>query len=288
MAARQRAKPAESESTALVNWDEELARQAEIAAAQEANTGGGQFFGLRGGILTFNDAPLPNNEVAVVILDSILENVYYEGDYDPENPAPPTCFAHGRDDTTIAPHDLVKAAGQVPEGGEDGCSGCPMNEWGSADKGRGKACRNTRRLALLAAGVFAPNGAFKMADGDELQKGAIAFMKLPVTSVRGYATFVKQVAGALKRPPHGIITKIKVVPDVKSQFKVLFEPMQPLSGAVLGAVMQRHEEAKKVIDFPYMLDTAEPEPAPQARGRATPKGKAAAAPKTTGRRGGKY
>jgi len=38
------------QTTALVKWEEELARQADAAAAQEASTGGGQFFSLRGGI----------------------------------------------------------------------------------------------------------------------------------------------------------------------------------------------------------------------------------------------
>ena len=39
-----------TQTTALVKWDEELAKQAEIAAGMEANTGGGQFFSTKGEI----------------------------------------------------------------------------------------------------------------------------------------------------------------------------------------------------------------------------------------------
>ena len=58
--------------TAVANWDEELAKQAQVAAAVEANTGSGQFFSVRGGILQFDGAPLPGNQAAVVIVDSII------------------------------------------------------------------------------------------------------------------------------------------------------------------------------------------------------------------------
>ena len=140
-----------STGTALVKWEEELAKQAEVAAGMEANVGGGQFFSMQGGQLKFNDNPVPGNQMAVIILDHILENVFYDGDFDPNNPQPPTCFAFGRSDDDMAPHETVVAEGQAQN---ETCNGCPFNQWGSADKGRGKACRNTRRLAMIPAGTL--------------------------------------------------------------------------------------------------------------------------------------
>ncbi len=240
--------------TALVKWDEELAKQAELAAGMEANVGGGQFFGLRGGILTWQDAPVPNNQMAVVILDSVLENVYYEGEYDADNPASPSCFAFGRDEKLMMPHPLVQEAKTSPAPAGQPCTACPMNEWGSAEKGRGKACRNTRRLAMIPAGTFNQAGKLELFDdASYFASTAMGFMKLPVTSVKGYANFVKQVAGALRRPPFGIFTKIKVLQDPKTQFKVIFEPIDNVPDTLMGTIMQRHEEAKTLIEFPYQL-----------------------------------
>jgi hypothetical protein len=256
-------------SGALVKWDEELAKQAEIAAGMEANTGGGQFFSLRGGILSWQDAPLPNNQMAVVILDSIFENVYYEGKYDPDTPQGPTCFALGRDEKTMRPHQIAIDAGNQQH---DQCAGCPMNEWGSSDVGRGKACRNTRRLAMIPAGTFNQAGKFGLFEEEEhFASTAIGFMKLPVTSVKGYSSFVKQVAGALRRPPFGIVTKVKVVPDPKTQFKVTFEPIMNIPDELMGTIMKRHEEAKSIIDFPYQPYDEEQEPAPKRGTRAAQK-----------------
>lgn len=241
---------------AVVNWEDEMAKQADVAAAQEANSGGGSFFSIRGGILAFNDAAVPNNRMGVIITDSILENVFYEGAYDPDNVTPPTCFAFGRDDETIAPHENVVAEGQAQH---ETCRGCPQNEWGTADKGKGKACGNRRRLGMIPAGTFDRDGRFEPFDDAESFKTAtLGFMKLPVTSVKGYATFVKQVAGAMRRPPHGIFTKVSVVPDAKTQFRVVFEPIGPVPGEVMAAVMERHKETASVIEFPYSLEAPEP------------------------------
>jgi hypothetical protein len=249
---------------AIATWDEELAKAAEQAAEMEANAGGGQFFSTRGGILSWQDAPLPNNEMAVVVLDTIFENVFYEGDYDPEVPQGPTCFAFGRDEKELAPHSAVIELGWAQS--LDGCHTCENNEWGSANKGKGKACRNTRRLAMIPAGNFDRDGKLELfEDEDHYASTAIGFMKLPVTSVKGYASFVKQVAGALKRPPFGIVTRVSVVPDPKTQFKVLFEPIMSLPDDIMGAVMQRVEEAKTVIDFPYQLEEEESAPPPRAK-----------------------
>ena len=256
-----------TQTTALVKWDEELAKQAEVAAGMEANTGGGQFFSTKGGILSWQDAPLPGNQMAVVILDSVLENVFYEGRYDPDVPQGPTCFAFGRDEKELAPHKIVIEAGNEQCGASGLCAGCPMNEFGTAEVGKGKACRNTRRLGMIPAGTFNAAGKFELnEDLEHYENTAVGFMKLPVTSVKGYASFVKQVAGALRRPPFGIVTKVKIVPDPKSQFKVVFEPIMNLPDELMGAIMKRHEEAKSVIDFPYQPADEEKAPPPKRGG----------------------
>ncbi len=235
-----------------VKWDEEMARQAQVAADMENSVATGQFFSTQGGVLSWNGMPMPNNMMAVIILDSILENVYYTGNYDPENPQGPTCFAFGRDDASLAPHKVIVENGTAQS---DVCRECRWNEWGTADRGKGKACKNIRRLALISAGNLDAQGTGKMIQpfgAEELESGQIGFFKLAVTSVKGYAAYVKQVAGALKRPPYGVYTLVRVVPDPKSQFKTQFMPLGLVPTELLPIVMKRHEEAIAGIDFPYL------------------------------------
>jgi len=232
--------------TAVQKWDEELAKYAVQAAAQEESTAIGSFFSLRGGQLSFADSPIPNNQMAVVIIDSIIENVFYPGQYNPEEPQGPMCFAFGRLEKELIPHE------SVTEAQSDDCVTCPNNQWGSAQQGRGKACRNTRRLALLPAGTLAANGALEEAyDLDHFKSAQVGFMKLPVTSVKGFANYVKTVSVTLKRPPFAIFTRISVVPDPKTQFRVIFEPLKEVPNTMLQVLIGRHEEVKQMIDFPY-------------------------------------
>lgn len=276
MAARK--KPATGK--AVATWDEELAKQAEIAAGMEVNTGGGQFFSIKGGNLSWQDAPMPNNEMAVIILDYIFETVYYEGRYDPDVPQSPVAFAFGRDEKELRWHE-----NSDPEFAGELCSSSSICEWGSADTGKGKAARETRRLAMVAAGQFNRDGSFELFDDpDHFAKTTIGFMKLPVTSVKGYASFVKQVAGALKRPPFGVITRVSVVPDAKNQFRVLFESLQKVPDELMAAIMERREEAMATIDFPYSREEVVEAPPPRSRAAKKPAAAVARQAKTTRRK----
>ena len=264
-------------STGLIPWDEQLAKEAEAAAAAEAK-GGASYVSLRGGILTYQGAAMPGNQMAVIVVDHIFENVFYEGKFDPQNPIPPTCFAFARTGEELAPHESVVAAGQ---GQAETCQGCPHNEFGSADTGKGKACRNSRRLALLPAGMLDAQGRFT-ADIENLGEAELALMKLPVTSIKGWAGYVQQLAATLRRPPHGMITKIKVVPDQKTQFRVIFEALEPVPNEVMEAVMAKRTEAQTIVEQPYSLEAKE-QPAPPAKGaRASTPGRQPA------RKAGKY
>lgn len=263
-AAKTMAKP--STSRAVTNWDEELAAQAASAAKTEESTATGNFFSIKSGVLSLNDSPMQGNQMAVVITDSIMENVFYGSDYDPDDPKGPLCFAFGRSEEDMAPHQVCVDAGTAVS---ESCASCPNNEWGSADKGKGKACRNIRRLALVPAGTLDKNDNFTE-DLENVGDQSNAFMKLPVTSVKGYSAYVKSLAASLKRPPHGVVTHIRVVPDPKSQFKVTFEALGTVENEFMGDVMGKHKEAMALIEQPYQPNDEEAKPVRGAARGKTP------------------
>ena len=85
------------------------------------------------------------HELNIIVVDMLKEvsREYYASDYDPEGKATlPDCWsADGR-----APDP--KASNR--QGAS--CASCPMNIDGSGSKGRGKACRFKRRIAVLVEG----------------------------------------------------------------------------------------------------------------------------------------
>lgn len=257
----------------IVNWDEELAKQAEVAAGNQRSVGGGgKFFSMKAGQLSWDGSPLPGNQMAVVVLAHVIENSFYDTPYDADTPASPKCFAFAEDEDDLEPHEAVDKE-EYFERQNDQCSGCPQNEWGSARTGRGKACSNVMRLAMIPAGEYKPKGSGRNAgleltifdDPDHFAKADVGYMKLPVMSVKNYAQYVKLLAAETRRPPWGVICNVAVEPDAKSQFKVVFELVDVLENDLLSVVMPRHKKEQEAIGFAYsppmVADDATPQKA---------------------------
>ena len=253
---------------AITKYDAEMAKYAQMAKDTEKNVGGGNFIGLQGGRMRYKGAEIPGNKMNVIVIDHILENNYYADKYDPDNIAPPDCYAFGRDEDEMVPHENSAK----PQSGA--CVGCEKNEWGTADGGggKGKACGNRRRLALVTEG-----------DMEDVESAEIAYLRLPVTSVRAWAGYVRQCADVLNKPPFAVVTSIEVVPDSKTQFKLQFELVQEIDdGEALGALLALREKVEKEIDFPYQVAVADVKKAPRGGGgskTAKPQARAAAAAK---------
>ena len=256
---------------ALTAYTERMAADAAAAASMEASAGGGEFFSTQGGQLRFAGAPMPGNQIAAVVLDSILENVFYEGRFDPDNPSSPVCYAYGTDEREMGPHTNVIAAHNHQH---ETCIGCPQNEWGSADTGRGKACRNTRRLALIPAGTFNNAGAGPvyepLADPAEIARAGVAFLKLPVTSVKAYANWVRGLAATLKRPPYAVVARIRVLPDPQTQFRIEVTALIPVPDDWLPGIMAKRDECQPALWAPHPEFRAPAAPASRRAREAAP------------------
>lgn len=243
---------------AMVSWSEELAKRAALAAAVEENVGsGGTFISLRGGRMQYNGADVPGNKMNVVVLDHILEYTFYLDGFDPDNPQPPDAYALGRDENTLRWHEnSIKELDGEPIAGAL-CKDSSINQWGSAEKGKGKACKNQRRLALIPA-----DDATSVEAVEESQP---AFLRIPVTSVKNWAGYVRQLEKTLQRPPLGVVTEISIVPDPKTQFKLQFKLVEVIEDEeILGALIAKADATE--IDFPYAPREEEEEDSKPRRG----------------------
>lgn len=231
------------QTTALVNWEDRLAAYAAEAAAEE-QVFGGKFVSVKAGRLAIDKVPCANNKLDVIVIAHTTEYALYEGKFDPNNPQPPVCYAFGKDEQSMSPHEKSTKPQHTD------CATCPKNQWGSdPDGGKGKACKNTRRLALLPADC--------VNNPDEMDKAEEIYIKLPVLSVKNWALYVNNVSAQYKRPPFGVITSISTEPDTKAQFKVTFRAIDRVPDAALGAIIQRHEASSKTIGFPYQAPSAQ-------------------------------
>lgn len=223
MAARNTKKPG---TNGVNSYDAEMAKFADKYAKAESKGAGGNFLSTKGGTFQFNGAQLGNGrEFDAIVIDYRLVNSLYEGAYDPSNPASPICYSIGDDEETLAPHDEAK------DKQCENCADCDLNKFGSGG-GRGKACKNTRRLAIITEDSLG---------GDDTP--TIALLSVPPTSIKNWSGYVQQVAGTLRKPPFAVVTRIKNTPTATSSVSLTFEVVRQLDQSELEAVLARRGEA---------------------------------------------
>jgi len=146
-------------------------------------SGGGSAFEMPGE----DEAPLI--QLDCIILDQYRVNAYWPEEEDGAAKAnqPPSCFA------------MDAKTGTGEPGGD--CARCPMNQWQSSSKGKGKACKNIRRVYILLAGSRLPH-----------------LLTLPPTSLED---FNSHMIGLTDKgiPYYGISSKAKLYKKVSAQGK---------------------------------------------------------------------
>jgi hypothetical protein len=233
--------PVTTPANQIALFEDQLAAMAmETVKAEQT---GAAFLSTKGGVLTYRNNSITDNKLACVILASPVEHLYYSERYDPTKVVGPKCFAIGAVATGLKPAPNVEA----PE--HTSCEGCAKNEWGSATNGgKGKACRETRRMLLIPADSIGTAAAVEAAE--------VAALRPPVTSLKNYASYVQTIAATLKRPPLAVVTEISVVPDAKTQFKVVFTMVKAIDDPeVIQALIKRAAvETKRAIETAGMVN----------------------------------
>jgi hypothetical protein len=220
-----------SKNTALSTFAAELAQEAQNQSAKEVLTTTNISF--EGGRVSIAGQQAEGNKLACIIVDSAYENALYDGPYDPNNKRGPICFAVGKEEGELAPHENSSA----PQNAD--CKTCEHNQFGSS--GKGKTCKNVRRLVVISAD----------AESTEAVQESEAFLaKIPPTSLKGWALYVKGVTSNMQRPLWSIASEISAVPE-KSYFRVVFKPIGPLADEVAMAVREKIAAVQDQLMNPY-------------------------------------
>lgn len=235
---------------------------AELDQALEAineTIGGGSSNRIKTGGKKFAFPDKPDEKVAgpvpLIILGWISENLYYGGkEYDENNPEPPVCWALSKGAKDLIPGE--KATDRQAES----CGVCPMNEWESG-KGKSKACKNTRKLAVLRADSIS-------------EEDPIFFLSVSPTGLKEYDGYVRklQTKNAL---PVMVITEVSFDDD-KAYPTLKFRAAEPNVNAELH--WKRRDEATAAL-------LVEPDPSDFIK-REAPAGRAPTAAKEGGRSAG--
>ena len=140
---------------------------------------------------------LPNgaelDELEAVVVDFAAANYFYTEGFERGSITPPQCFALGLEPAGLVPSD------NCPEKQCESCAGCWANAFGSA--GKGKACQNTRLIALLPPDADAET--------------PLMILKVSPTALKSFDGHVASVARSKQVPVRGVITKVSFSQDTE-------------------------------------------------------------------------
>jgi hypothetical protein len=140
-------------------------------------SGGGLAFEVPG-----DDPENPDTEKEIigVIVDHHPVNAYWADKYAGGN-NPPDCSS------------MDGKVGMDQDGNRKPCNSCPMNEWGTAEDGRGKACKNMHRVYILREGEMLP-----------------LLLTLPPTSLKNLSDYIALRVVSKGMRSYGVVTKVSL------------------------------------------------------------------------------
>jgi len=224
--------PANEKAGLPVSIAEELAKETAALATRINAPTGNKIKLTKGKKFKLPDGTEHPGPLTVVVVDFVNANVYHDRPYKEGEFSPPACFAVG-----LEVNNKLTPSKASPARQADSCDKCPNNEFGS--KGDGKACKNLRKLAVVAGA------------GDDAGDGSSQMWLLEVSPTAGKAwdAYVSMVRTQFNAPPIGVITDVFF--DPTSEFQSLrFGNPQPNPNLELH--FGRRQEARQML-------TAEPD-----------------------------
>lgn len=230
---------------AVVSIKERLAAQA-AEMTDRTLPPGGNAIRLSPGKFSLPDGSETPGPVEAVIVDFVSTNSFYEGKFNKDVVTPPICFAIGTNPLKLVPSP------NAPEPQAKTCSECPMNQWGS--DGKGKACKNERKLALLPP--------------DATDSTPLWVMKVSPTATKSFDAHVNSIARTFQTPPVGAVTSISL-DSTQDYPKLVFGDAVPNEN--LAVHFARQDEAREMLNKEPDLSNY----APASKAKPAVRGKAA-------------
>lgn len=168
---------------------------------------------------------LPNGKTSieplrVIVLGWRWINRYYPGVFDAGDIQSPACWSVGTEPDAM-----------TPTGGEDqqhtDCTSCPMNKFGS--NGKGKACRNGARVAMVAADL----------------KSDIVYFDIAPTTIKSFSETINKLSSTGTHPLQAIV---EVDIDTKVSYAKASFSVIGLHEQDLARVYAMKREAAEVLD----------------------------------------
>jgi len=220
----------------VVSWQQALADNAQKGKSPKEKALTGDYISIKGGRFSLGGVKIglegKGFELDCVVIAWIFEKAYYDTDYVEGETSAPACAALSYDEDELIPFE------DAPAVQCDNCADCWANEWESGT-GKGKACADRRRLALIVAGK-----------NDEME---LKLLNIPPTSLKNWKAYINDLDNMGIHPMQAACN-ISFDEDYTGSGlpPLIFEFMNEItSEKALNLTAGMLPEATKLIEQPY-------------------------------------
>lgn len=150
-------------------------------------TGGGEHWTIE----TLDGSPETTDEIHGILIHQQTVRTYWEDEFSGGG-EPPDCYS---------PDGMMGHSPTLWEGGTRECATCPFDEWGTAENGDGKACKEKKNLYFFMNDEFFPK-----------------LLRVPPTSLNPVKKYLIKLASR-RIPFYAVETKLELEQDSNDSFE---------------------------------------------------------------------
>jgi len=218
-------------STALASVQERIRQDLE-STRNNVPPPSGLSITIKGKSFHFPDGQTSQGPIQLIVLDYRNLYRYFKEAYNPQKLASPSCFALSKSLEGMAPHE------SAPDPVSDVCKGCPMNEWGSASQGKGKACKNNVKLAVVAPDATIDTDPFSLI--------------VSPTGLKSWSSFVNGLA-VMGRVPIQAVAEVSFDPQ-QAYPTLKFKAVAAVEEEKITMLFGLRDKAQALLDRPPLTD----------------------------------
>ena len=229
-----------------VDIDAQLAAEAASISARLSAPSGDRIIVTQAKTFKLPDGTETDGPFDAIVVEFVAANFFYEESFERGNITPPKCFALGLDSNSLVPSD------NSPDKQAESCASCWANQFGSS--GKGKACQNTRLLALLPP--------------DATIDTPVQILKVSPTAIKSFDGYVASVARAFQKPVRAVLTAIGFDPNSEYSSLRFGNPRKTDDMQLLLAMDRREEATARLLTEPDVSAARVSQPVPAKKAPA--------------------
>lgn len=222
-------------------WEKGLAEDATKEVADTAT--GMARISHKGGRLSVDGQMVEGNKLPLAVISFRASKAYYEGDFDPDTPATPVCYAFSNDgsSTGMIPHDAA------PKKQSDSCDTCEHNQFGTAERGRGKRCKDEIRAGVIV----------ETTDPDTIQAAEVRQITIPPGSLKNWGKYLQGLKDVTASGNvRTVLTEVSTQP-FGGAYALTFKATHKLAREQVESLLTRKGTVHDMLGQPYPVISAE-------------------------------